>query len=135
MPPKEALGFELWREPDEMDPDHAVWYGPEGSDGDVATVAARTGSYEYRVADIQNVEGLIEEPQAPFLATSTWVDLVDAVRERLGISADAARARLDKLGDNKKLRIAAGIGVAALSERGGEEDWVDSLAEGVTSIE
>ena len=126
--------FDLWRPPDESDADSAIWYGPEGPEGDVATAVAKSGDYEYRVGEVQDVRGLIEDPEADFLVTAVWIDLDSAVQHALRINGDEARRRLDSLDEGKKLRMAVGLGVGYLAERGGDESWAPTLKTGIAEI-
>lgn len=126
--------FDLWRPPDESDRDSAVWYGPEGPEGDVATAVSKIGRYEYRIGEVQDVRGLIENPEENFLVTSVWIDLDAVVQKALRIGGDEARNRLDSMDEENKLRIAVGIGVGYMAERGGDESWAPSLEAGIAEI-
>lgn len=134
MPVEEVLGFELWRFPDESDVDSAIWYGAEGPEGDVATAVSKTGPYQYEVAEVQDVRGLIEEPEENFLVTSVSIDLDNVVQEAWRISGDEARKRLDGLDDEVRLRMVVGLGAGYISERGGDQTWAATLAEGIAEI-
>lgn len=134
MSVEEVLGFELWRPPDVSEDDSAVWYGPEGPEGDVATAVARIGPYQYRIGEVQDVRGLIDEPEEDFLVTTVLIDLDNVIQEAWRITGDEARKRLDRLDDETQLRMAAGIGAGYMTERGGDETWVATLADGVAEI-
>lgn len=90
-----------WREPDVLGPgDYAVWYGPEGRDGDCAVEV--DGPY---VRQYQSVVGYLEDHNGPqFLCTETYLE--DCPEE---------------------IRLRAAIGVAHIAEFGGEESFVDEL--------
>lgn len=126
--------LETWRKPDDSGERWAVWYGPAGEEGDVASAASKLGGYQYRFGEIQDVEGLIEEPPDRFLVTSVTVDLDEAVRDALRIDLDDARERLDQVPEEKKLRMAAAFASALIPKFGGSESWASSLADGVSEI-
>jgi hypothetical protein len=126
--------FEIWRVPDEEGEEWAVWYGPEGPEGDVASAVARTGSYQYRFAEIQNVVGLIDEPEEDFLVTAVTIDLDDAAQKPLRIDGEEARRRLDQMPEEKKLRLAAAFASDMIPRLGGEESWAETLADGIAEI-
>jgi hypothetical protein len=96
------MKIDAWREPDIQIGAWAVWYGPEGADGDCATEVEGSTVRQY-----QHVDGLIEdyEPSTPFLVTETTVD----TKRDIGI------------------RKIVAIGVEQLSYWGGEEYWADEL--------
>ena len=132
---KTFAGFELWREPDEKGREFAVWYGPAGPEGDVATTVAKAGPYEYRIGNVQDVRGLIDEPEENFLVTSYSIELDYVVETALRIGAEEARRRLDQMDEEKKMRLAVGIGVGLMEERGaGDEAWAPSLADGIAQV-
>lgn len=134
MAVEKVAGLELFRPPDARGADWAVWYGPAGEEGDVATAVARTGPYQYRIGEVQDVRGLIDDPGDNFLVTTVTIDLDDAAQESLGIDGDSARARLDRVSEEKKLRMAAGLGAGYISERGGDEHWASTLADGIAEV-
>lgn len=84
----------------------ATWYGPRGSEGDVATeVEKEVGGYI--VSSYQHVAGLIDDYDTdfPFLKTSTWVDEEET----------------------SDIREAAFIGIERLDNQGGDEEMVAEL--------
>lgn len=84
----------------------AVWYGPRGSEGDVATeVEKEVGGYI--VSSYQHVAGLIDDYDTdfPYLKTSTFVD--------------------DE--ETTDIREAAFIGIERLDNQGGDEEMVAEL--------
>lgn len=115
-----------WREPDESvesydHGDYAVWYGPDGPEGDVATEV----NPEYRgweVAEYRDVSWLDAEAgietDTPFLKISTLVTK-DELETALGRPSpeDASLAS----------RLAVGYGVAYIAWYGGEEERVEEL--------
>lgn len=131
-----------FRLPDEeFDLRWAVWYGPDGAEGDVATEVELDGHRGFVVREYQNVDGLIEEydESEPFLVHETFVDF-DQLRD----AADSTGELFDAMGgddpeelltivpDNDEarlliLRYAAAIGVRYLMEHGGEESWAAEL--------
>lgn len=125
---------EAWRMPDDEGKDWAVWYGPGGSEGDTASVAARTSPYQYRFGEVQNVVGLIDNPVKNFLVTSVTIDLDDAIQWALHIDGDEARQRLDQAPEQKKLRIAAAVASDLIPKFGGEERWAGTLSDGIATI-
>lgn len=101
--------------------DYAIWYGPAGDEGDVATeVTPEYGGWEiaeYRDVSWLDAEAGIEGDD-PFLKISTRVTL-DELEGALGrpVPEDSALAS----------RLAAGYGVAYLGYYGGTEERVKEL--------
>lgn len=129
---KETLSLwrgKRWRKPDVFDtyPDgaRAIWYGPDGPDGEMATECIwDTPSQTFEVTEYQSVVGMFDEgtydPDAPF-STQTTRFTVKAVMKAV---AD--------IGEKPTGMIvwAVGLGVAQLAYFGGEESMVDSLPTG-----
>jgi hypothetical protein len=108
-----VVNAEPFREPDEEIAGYAIWYGPDGPDGDVATEVEQHGYSDYIVREYHHAEGYIDDydPDEPFLVVETFVDKDD----------------VPDVDDRLALRYAAAIGVAQMSERGGEESWASEL--------
>jgi len=126
--PRMEWDFEEWRRPDR----HLeggkllIWYGPGDREGEHATVVEWTGD-GWTVSEYQGVEGVIDNPPAPFLVTSTEVSRDTLYRaaieqSRGPASATSPRGEIGRLG-----RWAASVGVALLSYYGGDESWEDQL--------
>jgi hypothetical protein len=107
-----VVNAEPFREPDEEVAGYAIWYGPDGAEGDVATEVERE-HLGYIVREYHHVEGYIDDydPDEPFLVTETVVDEDD----------------VPDVDDRMALRYAAAIGVQQMFERGGEESWASEL--------
>lgn len=90
-----------WREPDVSGPgDYAIWYGPEGREGDCALEVE--GPY---VRQYQSVIGYLDNHDGPpILCTETYLE--DCPED---------------------IRLRAALGVARLAESGGEESFVEEL--------
>lgn len=130
---KEIAGIELFREPDEVGPDYAVWYGPGGPEGDVATVATLSGI----MGEVQYVADVIEEPEADFLVTSTSVDLAKEVSDHFKDEEDPeeeAEDLLESLDDTEKMRMIASIGADHIPRYGGDEEWAETLQGGIDTL-
>lgn len=92
-----------WRKPDvKVGDDYAIWYGPQGPEGDVATEVDREADDLYTVSEYQDVTGLIDDPPDFVLKTSTQVYA-------------------------QSLREAAAKGVEAMQRWGGEEEFVSQI--------
>lgn len=126
--------LEVWRVPDEEGDNWAVWYGPEGPEGDVASAIARIDRYQYRFGEVQDIRLLVDVPPDSFLVTVETIDLDDVVQKTLRIDGDDARRRLDQMPEQKKLRMAAAVASALIPQFGGEEKWAPSLADGLSQI-
>lgn len=115
--------IKMFRTPDEQGKGWAIWYGPGGRQANEATVVALLSrglsGEEYLVGEVQNVEGLIETPPKQFLVTYRAITLP---REYINRSLST------------KLRIAASAGVEELAERGGDEEWADTLQAGIGRV-
>jgi hypothetical protein len=128
---KEALGQwreEPFRKPDALDTGpgyaRAIWYGPEGPDGEVATeVVADMDGNTFEVSEYQHVGGLIDEgnydPDEPFTVQTTKFTL-KAVLKAL---KDAGK----KLKRGELVGWAASLGVAQIAYYGGADSWVSEL--------
>ena len=112
-----------FRMPDESVSTHwAIWYGPDGVEGDVATEAELSGSHGFTVREYQHVAGYFDEgtydESTPFLVLETFVSMDDLAFED---------ARSDDEVGMLALRYAAAIGVHQISEVGGEESFAAEL--------
>ena len=129
-----------YREPDsQVDTSWAVWYGPDGEDGDFATeVDRQIGGFVVR--EYQSVVGYFDEgtydESEPFRVSETWVSreeleklaisnqpLWDAMNE----SDDPDEAELSMVPDDADarsliLRYVAAFGVRYMQERGPSEE-------------
>lgn len=116
-----------FRKADRLHDYGAVWYGPDGPDGDIATQVEPDGG-GYRVSEYTNIEAEIEDAPRPFLCTSAHVErhaLHAAVRALTPHGEEeVARMREDS---ELEERYAAGLGVAQLAHLGGDETFVDDL--------
>lgn len=114
------------RDADVYGPDYAIWYGPEGEEGDIATVVSRISYREFIVAEIRDVTDLIEDipEEGPFLIISTVVELDEELVEGLDERRD----------ERTLLGIAASIGISKISEEGGREEWASSLQEAIDTV-
>lgn len=121
----DANTLEQWsgkrfRKPDVFDGRSAAWYGPDGPDGEHATVATSDDDgvivWEYTY-----VVGLIEDPYADYAVTKTHLSY-DDIEQAVG-TIWSARGRASAL----FLQWAASIGVAKLAYHGGEESWANQL--------
>ena len=93
----------FWRVPDnQVMQIWAVWYGPAGPEGDCATEVERISEGLYEVSEYTCVVGLIDNPPAPILKTTTVIEAPD-------------------------LLVAPSIGTQYLAYYGGEETWVNEL--------
>lgn len=92
-------GLEPFRAPDIEHGSWAVWYDPDGRDGDYAVEVDGEIVREY-----VRVEGLIDDPPAQFLC----IEVI-----------------LDPCPEDPRLRAA--LGTKLICERGGEETFVDEL--------
>jgi hypothetical protein len=129
---KETLGQwrkKRWRKPDVFDtyPDgaRAIWYGPNGADGDEATECIwDTPSQTFEVTEYQSIAGDFDEgtydPDEPF-STQTTSFTIKAVMQAI-----------KDIGENPTgiIMWAVSLGVAQLAYFGGAESMVDSLPTG-----
>jgi len=113
---------EPFREPDIYLDGYAIWYGPAGVDGDVATEVERIDFGRFNVAEYQDTTGYFDVEQDPsILKTSAYADLSEIV-ENYSVTEE-------ELEDDDLLAIrwAARAGVDAMANNGGEEEFVDEL--------
>ena len=98
---------EWWRTPDVHehigDWSRSIWYGPEGENGDCATLVEGTPG-DYEVSEIQNITDYVDDP----------VDPPFCVRTVGGVEAQNPQE-------------AVAVGVAYLNYWGGSETFTDSL--------
>lgn len=119
-----------WRSADGYAADGAIWYGPAGVEGDTATEVTwtcRRSRCEFTITEYQHVVGLVDNPPAPFIATSATVltDEIDQALFALGLPG----LSVDREDPAEWARWAAGLGVAKLAHSGGHEEWVNELPE------
>lgn len=107
----------VWRQPDHEECHYAIWYGPDGADGDVATTIAYEEGYFTVTEYARHPDG------GDLISSSTEIgaQLVrDTVFQVLGIRPAEQNLHL----------WAVGIGVAALAYYGGDEDTAIDLPRG-----
>jgi hypothetical protein len=119
--PEEKYREDVFRTPDETDGEKwAIWYGPAGKEGDVATTVAIYAGCSYSVAEIQDVTDYVDDVGVnPFLVTSTVIDI--EIED------------CDSMEPIEALRRAARIGIDHLSQRGGEESFEATLDAAISS--
>ncbi len=133
---EETLGqwsLQPWRKPDIFETyrggARAIWYGPEGAEGDVASEliwdepgSSDLGGGSFTFTEYQHVGGLFDkgtyDERTPFLTQSTTFT-VRAVLEAL------REAGIEK--PRRLLLWAPGLGSAQVSYWGGEDGWAESL--------
>lgn len=97
--------LDVWRKPDVDFPDLAIWYGPDGPQGDCATLVERVYDQRWQVTRYDSVVGYEwynPKDYKPFLTATTEIIAPSA-------------------------RLAAEWGTAYLGYYGGDEDWEDEL--------
>jgi len=116
----------MFREPDVFE-DHgdlgafAIWYGPDGPQGDDATFVETTGvGSDFTVIEYHNPAGEIDEPEDNYLTQTVVLDANQLARF-------AAHAGLLNLSSVELLRYAARVGTREMFERGGDEGWASEL--------
>lgn len=138
--------WEPFRDPDaEVSLSWAVWYGPGGVDGDVATEVELDGGSGIYVREYNNVVGTLDEgsydESEPFLVLETYLSADDIERVALAQHLDDLHDAMSEPDDPDEftivpddddarlliLRYAATIGVKYIGERGGEESWAAEL--------
>lgn len=115
-----------FRKPDVDHRESAIWYGPDGEDGDSATEVEMSdpsyGGGPISVSEYRSLVGYADDldEDYPFLKITTTFDM-DELR-------DAIKAyRGNKLGGADIKRWAAGYGTAVIAYYGGDEETVESL--------
>ncbi len=118
-----------WRKPDiyrwdkKLNYGTAIWYGPEGVKGDVATEVELDGDY-IKINEYQDITGYVDElpsEDSPFLVKSVSFDSED-------VFDTLSETRIRKPRSISQLfRWSAGLGVAYMAYWGGEESYAGEL--------
>lgn len=115
-----------WRTPDYQDEGKSVWYGPDGKDGQEASVILyQDGGWAF--GQYTGVEGVIDNPPALILSTFTFISFEELQRAVMEKSMTEVPVDAFERASDAWAPFAAAAGAVKLSYYGGQEEWIDQL--------